>query len=130
MNKKSKIIGSLWIFLGTVAAPWAAYDLIRIALRPEYGYSSNFYEPSWWIIQSLFPFYFAAIFTVGLGLLGSRQWAFLFFKILSPIMFLYLISYVILGGAESWLWWFIGLAGAVLGGFSMVFAYSKRIQIT
>ncbi|NVN90986.1 MAG: hypothetical protein HXX11_10325 [Desulfuromonadales bacterium] len=130
-TNKNKVLGSLWVCLGLVATPWEALKVIQHALDPEYGISSAFNKPSFWISWALFPIFFTAVFVTGLGLFRTSEWAFRLLKILSPIMLLYTTLYVTFGGAEgSWLWWFIGLAGAILGGFSMVFAYSKRIQTT
>lgn len=121
-----KILGALWILLGTVGCAWTTIGLIVLAVDPRYGLSSTFYEPSWWVSQALFPVFFLAMLIAGSGVLLKRQWALWAFRVLAPIMLVYMLAYTIFGGERAWWWALIGVGLLVLAGFSTHFAYAKR----
>jgi len=124
--RRDKVLGVIWIFLGGVGCAWTSYDLSNLAMDPQYGLSSSFYERSWWITQALFPVFFLTMVVAGWGALLKRRWALWAFRVLAPIMLVYTLAYTIFGGERAWWWALIGVASLVLAGFSTHFAYAKR----
>ena len=125
-SRRSTIIGGLWLLLGAVAAPWTTYDLWRVASDPEYGLSSTFYEPSFWVIQAVFPIFFVLVFGAGVGVLKNRRWGVLLLRVLAPVMLVYTAAYTLLDHDHYWWWGLFGLACLLLAGFSIAFAYASR----
>jgi hypothetical protein len=129
MFRSRMIIGGLWLLLGAAAGPWTTYDLWRIASDPEYGLSSTFYEPSFWVIQMLFPIFFFSAFVVGVGLLKKRRWGVVVLRVLAPLMLAYTLAYTLLDHDHYWWWGVLGLGCLILAGFSLPFAYAKRPKL-
>ena len=118
-----KFIGYSWVILGIVAAPYDIWSLTTLALDPEYGYTSSFYEPSWWATQAVFPLVFVAAFFAGYGVLQRHSWGTSLLRVIAPLVFLYSLAYTIFGGERAWWYALLGVWGVVLGWISIKFAY-------
>ena len=119
-------IGSLWLLLGAVAAPWTMRDLWRAASDPEYGLAASFYDPSFWAVRTLFPVFFLSAFVAGIGLLKQRRWAVMLLRVLAPLMLTYTVAYTLLDDSHYWWWGAFGLGCLILAGFSVALAYAAK----
>lgn len=96
ISKQIKTVSLIWLFAGIALIIWSAIELFKIGNNPYLGTNSGAFK------STLIGLTFGVICVLGSkGLMKKTNWGRILILVSASIVFLYGVSYLLMGGFED-----------------------------